>query len=180
MERIIFIPFRCLLLNRIRFNKRGEMGVGTMIIFIAMVLVAAVAASVLIGTANTVREQATQTGVDALMGVSSGYDLEYVAGDVSGNQVTDLYIHVKTGAGSPTIDASKMIVSMTVGASSWDLPCNDTNTVVSDDRLAIHIYGISAPPGEMISIKLLPQYGYATGIIFRVPDILAPGTMIFR
>jgi flagellin FlaB len=42
---------------KMRNDKRAEMGVGTMIIFIAMVLVAAVAASVLISTANTVREQ---------------------------------------------------------------------------------------------------------------------------
>jgi archaellin len=163
-----------------KLNKSGEMGVSAMIIFIAMVLVAAVAASVLISTANTVREQATQTGNDAIRGVSSGYDLEYVTGDVVDNHVTDLYIHIRTGAGSPTIDVSKLIVSMTVGASSWDMPCNDTNTVVTDERLTIHIYNISAAPGELLSIKLLPQYGYATGIVLRVPDILTPGTMVLR
>lgn len=163
-----------------RLDKRGEMGVGTMIIFIAMVLVAAVASSVLISTANDVREQATQTGVDAIRGVSSGYDLEYVSADVTDNRVTDLYIHVKPGAGSPDLDASKMIVSLTVGASSWDLPCDDTNTVISGDRVLIHVYGISAAPGESIAVKLLPQYGYATDVLLTVPDVLTAGTVILR
>lgn len=163
-----------------RLDKRAEMGVGTMIIFIAMVLVAAVASSVLISTANDVREQATQTGNDAIRGVSSGYDLEYVSGDVADNRITDLYVHVKAGPGSPAIDASKMIVSLSVGTSSWDLPCDDTNTVISGDRINIHIYGISAAPGELIAIKLLPQYGYATDLVFRVPAVLTPGTMILR
>jgi flagellin FlaB len=61
-------------------NKRAEMGVGTMIIFIAMVLVAAVAASVLISTANTVREQAQQTGDQAINGVATGFLVQDVIG----------------------------------------------------------------------------------------------------
>ena len=54
-------------------DKRAEMGVGTMIIFIAMVLVAAVAASVLISTSNTVREQAQTTGEQAINNIASGF-----------------------------------------------------------------------------------------------------------
>ena len=64
-------------------DRRGDIGVGTMTIFIAMVLVAAVAASVLISTANSVKEQATQTGTDAIAELSSGFDVEYVTGTVS-------------------------------------------------------------------------------------------------
>ncbi|HOL07902.1 MAG TPA: hypothetical protein PKX44_06470 [Methanomassiliicoccaceae archaeon] len=67
-----------------RSDRRAEMGVGTMIIFIAMVLVASVAASVPIGTANQLREQATQTGVDAINGVATGIDLKYATAHVSG------------------------------------------------------------------------------------------------
>ncbi len=63
-------------------DKHGDMGVGTMIIFIAMVLVAAVAASVLISTANTVREQAQNTGDQAINNVASGFVVQDVTGTV--------------------------------------------------------------------------------------------------
>ncbi len=66
-----------------KFDKRAEMGVGTMIIFIAMVLVAAVAASVLISTANSVREQAQNTGEQAIQNVASGFITYDVVGTVS-------------------------------------------------------------------------------------------------
>jgi flagellin FlaB len=163
-----------------RNDKRAEMGVGTMIIFIAMVLVAAVAASVLISTANDVREQATQTGVDAIRGVSSGYDVQYVSADVADNQVQTLRVYLKTGAGSPEIDASKLVVSITDGTTSADLVCNDTNTVVTGDRIIMTISGLSADPGTAITLKILPQYGYATDLSLRVPDVLTPGTMFLR
>ena len=102
-------------------DKRAEMGVGTMIIFIAMVLVAAVAASVLISTANTVREQATQTGNDAIAGVSSGFDIKYVKGTVAGNEITQMDVFVQLHAGSPALKLDDVILSVTAGGKSGEI-----------------------------------------------------------
>jgi|GEM_PF-747253 len=107
---------------KMRHDKRAEMGVGTMIIFIAMVLVAAVAASVLISTANTVREQATQTGNDAITNVASGFDIKYVKGTVAEgeNVISSMDIFVQLSAGSPALRMSDVIISITAGITSSD------------------------------------------------------------
>ena len=102
-------------------DKRAEMGVGTMIIFIAMVLVAAVAASVLISSANTVREQAVQTGNDAINGVASGFDIKYVKGTVAANAITQMDVYVQLSPGSPAIRMGDVILSITAGGKSGEL-----------------------------------------------------------
>jgi len=63
-------------------EKEGDMGIGTMIIFIAMVLVAAVAASLLISTAGSLNQQAQETGRLAQQDVSSGFVVTQVVGIV--------------------------------------------------------------------------------------------------
>jgi flagellin FlaB len=87
-------------------DTRGEMGVGTMIIFIAMILVSAVAASVLIGTANKVREQAQNTGNQAINNVASGFVVQDVTGTVKSDYtaITDLTVQMRLQAGSPPIN----------------------------------------------------------------------------
>jgi archaeal flagellin FlaB len=104
---------------RMKNDKRAEMGVGTMIIFIAMVLVAAVAASVLISTANTVREQAQATGEQAINNIASGFIVQDTVGAVSsGTDVQEVYIYMRLAAGSPAINMDNVMVQITTSDSS--------------------------------------------------------------
>ncbi len=111
---------------KMRNDKRAEMGVGTMIIFIAMVLVAAVAASVLISTANTVREQAQNTGDQAITNVASGFSVQDVTGLVEGeSEIKNITMRLRLQAGSPNINMNDVMIVYTSGDTSVILQMRD-------------------------------------------------------
>ncbi len=96
---------------QMRRDKRADIGIGTMIVFIAMVLVAAVAAAVLISTANSVREQATTTGDQAIGGVSSGFIHQSVVGvAATATSINSISIYLKIASGSPPIAFENVMV----------------------------------------------------------------------
>lgn len=176
-----------------RKNKRGEMGVGTMIIFIAMVLVAAVAASVLISTANTVREQAQSTGTDAINNVASGFVVYSVMGEVGANNTIDnCYLYVRLAAGSPSIDMSLVTILLTDGENQVELAFDNStadssnyaaeavggtlnnNFVAQGDLVKITIGGSGNALGwttsTHVQIKLMPSHGMPTLSEFTTPE----------
>jgi flagellin FlaB len=177
-------------------DKRAEMGVGTMIIFIAMVLVAAVAASVLISTANKVREQAQNTGDQAINNVASGFVVQDVTGTVDSNTtISDLTIQMRLQAGSPNMNMDLVSIqfisgsdndmlafangsagankaTLNYGASNTgSAPWTGANHVVQQgDMITVYMEGLTLGYSASATIKIVPAYGSATLISFVTPS----------
>ena len=114
--------------RRLFRRDSAEVGVGTLIIFIAMVLVAAVAAAVIIGTSGTLQQRAQATGKDATADVSSNMRVESVYG-------------VRTGAAA---DISTVRLIMTVSAGSLPVDLSETLVRYSDGGTPV-IYKFGDP-----------------------------------
>ena len=104
----------------------GSMGIGALIIFIAMVLVAGIAASVLVQVANTLQMQALYTGSETIQEVATGVAVVDVEGHVSNatNGMDLITIGVRGRAGSGEIDLSQTVV---------EIADNETKMILSYD-----------------------------------------------
>lgn len=103
-------------------DTKGQIGIGTLIIFIAMVLVAAVAAAVLIQTSGVLQQEAQSTGKEATREVSSNIMVQKIEGFRSQNTATDmsntidlLKITLGLNAASEPVDLKEIVVSITDG-----------------------------------------------------------------
>jgi len=129
-------------------NKNASIGIGSMVIFIAMVLVAGIAASVIIQTMNSMEQQAMRTGQETTEEVSTGiavFDIKGYA-PASGN-LDNMTITVRPRAGSADIDLAevflelsntdyKIIMTYTNGGNDW----NDSTIGVND------VFGVDCFP----------------------------------
>jgi len=98
----------------LREKDVGAIGIGAMIVFIAMVLVAGIAASVLIQTSTRLESQAMSTGQETIAEVSTGiavFDIMGYASSVTAN-LSKIGITVRPRAGSTDIDLSTTFIEI--------------------------------------------------------------------
>ena len=111
----------------------AAIGIGAMIIFIAMVLVAGIAASVLVQTSTTLEMQALKTGSETIDQVASGIMIEGIEGYNSSGSIVRLALELKSRAGSPDIDLSTTIVEISDSETKYVLEYDSTTFTLSND-----------------------------------------------
>jgi flagellin-like protein len=98
-------------LNVFDTDDRGQVGIGTLIVFIAMVLVAAIAAGVLINTAGFLQTQSQATGEESTQQVANNLEILSTTGQVNNStQINETRIVVQKTAGSDDIDLNETTV----------------------------------------------------------------------
>ncbi|RLI11499.1 flagellin [Candidatus Bathyarchaeota archaeon] len=104
----------------------GAIGIGAMIVFIAMVLVAGIAASVLIQTSSRLESQAMATGEQTTAEVATGIAVANVEGHVSSGSIDKLAISVRPRAGSKDIDLSTVVLELSNSTTKCVLTYDNT------------------------------------------------------
>jgi flagellin-like protein len=185
--------------EQITDDGRGQVGIGTLIIFIALVLVAAVAAGVLVNTAGELQSRASDTGDDAQAQVSNQIDVVSATGDVdtANDDVDTVTLVVKKSPGSDPIDLTAATIEYTSGSSSVTLTHagsagannfgttevkGDGDDVLDDtgERIEITIDAASIESasggldaGDDAELKIVDQSGASTVYGVNVPDVLS-------
>jgi len=95
-------------------NVEAVIGIGTLIVFIAMILIAAVAASVLISTSEDLKARAKTVGTQTIREVSAGISIDSVTGYTNPDKtyIEYLALTIRPRAGSKDIDLSLCTLSV--------------------------------------------------------------------
>ncbi|WP_435316823.1 archaellin/type IV pilin N-terminal domain-containing protein [Haloarchaeobius sp. TZWSO28] len=176
-------------------GDRGQVGIGTLIIFIAMVLVAAVAAGVLINTAGMLEAKASDTSSDAQAQVSNHITVVSATGEVNANGtgIDTVNITLMKAAGAGDIDLTKasfewvsdtaaVTLSNDSTAVSLTKMSGDSNTTLNDrsDRIRVTINVTDAavegqylPEGEKAMLQIVDASGAKTLYGINVPSTIS-------
>ena len=179
-------------------SDRGQVGIGTLIVFIAMVLVAAIAAGVLINTAGFLQSSAEQTGQESQDQVTNRVHVVSKTGTVVAGNVDTVTLSMKRSSGADDIDLSSTTVQWLGPDGQTDLtytasPANATKFNVTDvqdesgsepvldeqsDLFQIELNADAISNGgltesDTVELRITTSSGATQIIQLRVPDSLS-------
>jgi len=140
-------------------NDSGDVGVGTLIIFISMVLVAAVAAAVLIYTTGALQQKATKTSKEATQQISSNIIVDKVLGDrgtALNASIDSLKIRIKPDVGTTSIDLRQVIVTVMDNSTRNDLKYSNNYSAIAvrDEDASFNTSTPVLNSGDLIEITV--------------------------
>ena len=115
-------------------SKKAEMGIGTLIIFIALIFVASIAANVLIQTSFSLQSKALDTAKSTKNAVATRIDfLSILATDGTDNNIENFYAQVRLAPGSEGIKLDKLSINLLLSNMTANyVYSNEACTNVSD------------------------------------------------
>jgi len=172
-------------------NKKGAQGIGTLIIFIAMILVAAVAAGVLIQTSSSLQSKALDVGAQSQERVTTTLDVVQVYAEDATNHKLDVTTDtmsavVRLGAGSDPIKMTKMKIKFSTKDFSDILTFNQTagsvtqytsdnsNDYIQQGETVVLSFKMPANVSEAEGIELMfmPEAGSPLPVTFTTPSVM--------
>ncbi|MFB6161913.1 MAG: archaellin/type IV pilin N-terminal domain-containing protein [Halococcoides sp.] len=183
-------------------EDRGQVGIGTLIVFIAMVLVAAIAAGVLINTAGFLQSSAEQSGQQAAEQVTNRLVEVSTIGNVTGGQIDEANMTVRLAPGSNDVNlndttmqwitasgstqlVSDQLSSPSFATFSWTTLRDNDNSIAQDDTLNdavdraivtidLNQSGLSyLDSGQAVTLQVNTRSGGQTTVTLVVPDSLS-------
>jgi flagellin FlaB len=130
-------------------NRTASIGVGAMVVFIALVVVAGIAASVIIQSSTYLESQAMATGRETTIEVATGVTVCAIEGYTASSSanISKLAILIRPRAGADYVDVSNAFIEI----------CNKTRKVILNYTSDYY----SEPDGldNLFAANVFPNYG---------------------
>jgi archaellin len=149
-----------------RKDKAADVGIGSMVVFVSMILTASGAASIVISSTSEVQQQAQSTTDQAISEVTIGFSVPSILGQVDRTdyQVQQLEIFLKAQPGSPNINMENMMVVVLYRDTKMELSFSDSiandlsykcqlvvgTSSTSDNWTQMHVLG----SGDMVKVVI--------------------------
>lgn len=185
--------------------ERAQAGIGTLIIFIAMILVAAIAAGVFFDITGSLRGSASETSQQSADQVTTRLEVINVVGTDVTDTVDTVEITVRSASGSGIIDIGSTTIQWLGPSGSVDLrlgatadatqfamdTARDEDSSIADsdtlngpkdratlrfDAAAIGGQGLGA--GSTVTLSMTTGTGGTTTVYISVPEPLSPGSSV--
>ena len=179
----------------LRQKDVGAMGVGAMIIFIAMVVVAGIAAAVIIQTSSKLEMQALKTGDETLAAVASGIKILGIDGHNTSGAIDKMAIYLSVLSGSPDFDIGQAVIEISNSETKYLLRYGGaltTTSTVDGDIFAITDFGdattfdvivLQDADGSLSVANPVLNYGDHVALAINTSDVFSgsipPRTSVF-